>query len=314
MPSFGSEWFWQYWEGNKLKDYVTFVEKTEKPNFAYADYAHRFDATLYDPAYWADTFAKAGAQYVVLTSKHHEGFCNWDSRSIGTTWNWNSMDVGPRRDLVGELAKAVRDPSIKSPQTDKPLKFGVYHSLFEWFNPMFLADQSTNYTKRNFVDTKTMPELYQLVEKYKPEVIWSDGSPGDSDYWRAKDFLAWLATNSSVKDTVVWNDRWGTDTKCKHGAFLTCGDRYHPDKTMTRYWEKCLSVDRSSSGYNRNASLDDYLTVPDLIHELISTVALNGNFLLNIGPASDGRLPTIFLDRLRGMGEWLQVPPNCRKE
>jgi alpha-L-fucosidase len=113
------------------------------------------DATLFDPTFWADIFASAGAQYVVLTSKHHEGtfprfhsfdiyspirqcltllyflgYCMWDSRNISSTWNWNVLDVGPRRDLLGELAASVR--KAVSVQTEKPLKFGAYHSLFEW--------------------------------------------------------------------------------------------------------------------------------------------------------------------------------------
>jgi alpha-L-fucosidase len=177
---------------------------------AYADYAERFDATFYDPNYWAGVFAQSGAQYVVLTTKHHEGFCNWDSRSLGTTWNWNSMEVGPRRDLVDELAKAIRNPSVISPQTNQPVKFGVYQSLYEWFNPMYISDMKSNWTSRVFVDSKIMPELYQLVDKYQPDIVWSDGYwTATSDYWRSTEFLAWLATNSSVKDTVVWNDRWG---------------------------------------------------------------------------------------------------------
>jgi alpha-L-fucosidase len=91
---------------------------------------HCPDATLFDPNLWANIFSLAGAQYVVLTSKHHEGYCMWDSRSIPSTWNWNAMDVGPRRDLLGELAEAVR--KSVSIHTKKQLKFGAYHSLYEW--------------------------------------------------------------------------------------------------------------------------------------------------------------------------------------
>jgi alpha-L-fucosidase len=278
------------------------------PTTAYADFAHRFDATLYEPKYWADIFANSGAQYVVLTSKHHEGFCNWDSRDIGTTWNWNSMDVGPRRDLVGELAAAIRDPSVVSPQTNQSIKFGVYHSLFEWFNPMMTYDKSTNLTNRTFVDSKTMPELYQLVEKYQPEVIWSDGSWGaQSDYWRAKEFLAWVATNSSVRDTVVWNDRWGDDAHCKHGSYLTCQDRYLPNHTVEHKWENCMTLDKTSWGWNRRAKYANYMTTKELVNEVVATVARNGNILINVGPAADGTISPIFVDRLLGLGQWLQV-------
>jgi alpha-L-fucosidase len=96
-----------------------------------------------------------------------------------------------------------------SPQTKNPLKFGAYHSLFEWFNPMFLQDQAnkTNFKSQVFVHTKTMTELYHLVETYKPDILWSDGHwMVDSEYWKSKECLAWLATNLSVTDTIVWND------------------------------------------------------------------------------------------------------------
>lgn len=308
VPSFGSEWFWYNWQGSNYTDYIEFVDATERPNFAYADYAHRFDATLYDPDYWAEVFAQSGAQYVVLTSKHHEGYCNWDSRTIGTTWNWNSMDVGPRRDLVGELAAAIRRPSIKSPQTKKALKFGIYHSLFEFFNPLLANDKQANLTTQYFVDMKTMPELYQLVEKYAPEVIWSDGEWGaDSAYWKSTQFLAWLATNSSVKDTVVWNDRWGKETHCKYGSFRNCQDKYLPNKTMDYKWENAMTLDGSSWGWNRRSRLSNFLSTKELIDTLVQTIARNGNILINVGPAADGTISPIFVDRLYGLGDWLNV-------
>lgn len=306
VPSFGSEWFQLYWQGSHNNDYRNFVQTTERPNFAYSEYAARFTAELYEPAEWAEAFAQAGAQYVVLTSKHHEGYCMWDSRDIPTTWQWNVMDVGPRRDLLGDLAAAIRNTT--SPLTQQEIQFGVYHSLYEWFNPLYVQDKANNFTTTTFVDTKTMPELYDLVNKYEPSLIWSDGEwDAHSDYWNAREFLNWYSTKSVVAGRAVWNDRWGTDTLCQHGSFLTCEDRYHPDKTMPRYWEKCLSLDRTSWGYNRKAALDDYMTTQDIIHELIATVAQGGNLLLNIGPASDGRLPAIFLDRLHKIGEWLKV-------
>jgi len=200
-----------------------FVNATERPGFTYQEYASRFTAELYRPEYWADSFAKSGAQYVVMTSKHHEGFCNWNSRDVPTTWNWNAMDIGPKRDILGDLAAEVKKQV--SPYTNKRMKFGIYHSLYEWYNPLYRFDKANNFATQHFVDAKTMPELYDLVEKYAPEIIWSDGEwEASADYWKARDFLNWYATNSSVAATGVWNDRWGQQTLCKHGGFLTCAE------------------------------------------------------------------------------------------
>lgn len=218
------------------------------------------------------------------------------------TWNWNVMDTGPHRDILGDLAKEVKEQV--SPFTQNHLKFGVYHSLYEWYNPLYKADKASNFTAQNFVDTKTIPELYDLVQKYEPEIIWSDGEwEASSDYWKARDFLHWYATNSTVASTAVWNDRWGTDTLCKHGGFLTCTDRYNPGSLQTRKWENAFTIDTNSWGLNRNASYADYMTVKELVHTLIEVVAFNGNVLLNVGPGHDGTINPIFIDRLLGIGK-----------
>jgi alpha-L-fucosidase len=204
-------------------DYGSFVNATERPGFTYPEYASRFTAELYRPEHWADSFAKSGAQYVVLTSKHHEGFCNWNSQDVPTTWNWNVMDLGPKRDILGDLAVQVRKQV--SPQTSQTMKFGIYHSLYEWFNPLYQLDRANNFTTQHFVDSKTLPELYDLVEKYAPEILWSDGDwEAPSQYWKALEFLHWYATNSSVASSGVWNDRWGHEILCQHGSFLTCAE------------------------------------------------------------------------------------------
>ena len=255
VPSFGDEWFWQYWKGDKWPQYVEFMEKNYRPNFTYADFAAQFTAEFFDPAQWADLFQAAGAKYVVLTTKHHEGFTLWPSKYA---WNWNAVDVGPNRDLVGDLAAAVRN------RTD--IRFGVYHSLFEFFNPIWLSDKESNFTQVTFPAAKSIPELYELVYNYEPDIIWSDGSSQapSSDYWGSKDFLAWLYNDSPIRDRVVTNDRWGTDAGCAHGDFFTCHDRYNPGVLQAHKWENCMTVDRYSWGYRREATLSDMLTMDDL--------------------------------------------------
>ncbi|VDD80053.1 unnamed protein product [Mesocestoides corti] len=297
VPSYVSEWFWWYWKGTSPNPQIWVYMQTYYPaGFAYSDFARDFRVEFFNPEKWAEIFNSSGANYVVLTAKHHEGYCNWPSP---VSWNWNSMDVGPRRDLVGDLAKAIRSRT--------KLRFGVYHSLFEWFNPLYLADKESGYVNQTFVDQKTLPELMDLVNRYHPSIIWSDGAPSTSDYWRSKEFLAWLYNESPVKDEVVVNDRWGSDANCKHGDFFNCADRFFPDKLMSHKWESCITLDRYSWGYRRESRLADYLTNEELIETLISVVSFGGNLLVNVGPTSWGTIPPIYEERLMVMGRWLKI-------
>lgn len=160
-------------------------------------------------------------RYIVLTSKHHEGFTLFPSKR---SFSWNAVEVGPKRDIVGALAKAVRAEGMK---------FGVYHSLYEWFNPIYEMDKSTNFTSRNYVDTKLWPDVKQIVNDYKPSVFWSDGDWEAYDtYWKSTELLAWLYNESPVKDEIVVNDRWGIDIPGKHGDFYNHQDRYNPGKVV----------------------------------------------------------------------------------
>lgn len=105
----------------------------------------------------------------------------------------------------------------------------MYHSLFEWFNPRYVADKKSNFENNTFAINKAIPELVEIVNNYHPEIVWSDGEAEAPDtYWKSTEFLAWLYNESPVKDTVVVNDRWGIGTSCKHGDFFNCADRYLP--------------------------------------------------------------------------------------
>lgn len=134
---FGSgyaEWYWQRLMNKKLKIHAEFTafHKKNYGDKSYQDFVQDFKAEMFQPDDWANIFEKAGAKYVVLTSKHHEGFTMWQSPQA---WNWNAVDVGPHRDLAGDLMKSVRA---------KNLKMGYYYSLYEWFNPIYNLSMSPN--------------------------------------------------------------------------------------------------------------------------------------------------------------------------
>ncbi|XP_071493309.1 alpha-L-fucosidase-like [Diadema antillarum] len=297
VPSFSSEWFWYNWKVGKNKDIIQFMEDNYRPGFTYPDFAPSFHAEFFDPNEWASVLKASGAKYVVLTSKHHEGFTNWPSNY---SWNWNSMDVGPQRDLVGDLAAAVR--------SNKGMHFGLYHSLFEWFNPLYIKDKSNKFASQEYCEKVLWPELMEIINEYQPDVLWSDGDWEAPDtYWNSTEFLAWLYNSSPVKDKVVTNDRWGAGISCHHGGFYTCGDRFSPGTLQKHKWENAMTIDSKSWGFRREAVLADYLDMDELVKLLVTTVSCNGNLLMNIGPTADGRIVPIFEERLRSIGAWLKV-------
>jgi len=286
-----SEWYWKHME-NKESPTWQFHVKTYGKDFAYQDFAPMFKAELFDPAEWADVFARSGARYIVLTSKHHDGFCLWPSPD---SWNWNAVDVGPHRDLLGDLTTAVRE---------RGLRMGYYYSLYEWFNPIYRSDPA------RYVNEHMLPQMKDLVERYRPDILWGDGEwDRPSTEWRTPELLAWLFNESSAPDDIAINDRWGKDTRSKHGGFYTTEyGRYHKmDAAKGRFsWEECRGMGMSF-GYNRNESADDYRSATELIHLLIDTVSRGGNLLLDIGPTEDGRIPVVMQERLLAMGKWLGV-------
>ncbi|XP_053625758.1 tissue alpha-L-fucosidase-like [Plodia interpunctella] len=295
VPSFHSEWFWHYWkDGN---DYIRgFMQNNYPPGFTYQEFARSFKAEFFSPDHFAELFYESGAKYVILTSKHHEGYALFPSTR---SYSWNSVDVGPHQDLVGELAYSVRA---------KGLKFGVYHSLYEWFNPIYLKDKRAGFLTRDYVENKIWPDVIQLINNYKPSVFWSDGDGEATDsYWNSTGLLAYLYNDSPVKDEIVVNDRWGRGTACKHGDFYNCDDRYNPLKLMTHKWENAFSMDKKSWGYRRDMKLEDVMTIQQLIKEVVSTVSCGGNALVNVGPTKEGTIAPIFQERLLALGDWLKV-------
>jgi alpha-L-fucosidase len=252
-----------------------------------------FRAELFDARQWADIFARSGARYIVPTSKHHEGFCLWPSAEASRDWGrpWNSVEVGPRRDLLGELSEAVRA---------RGLKFGLYYSLYEWFNPLWLAD------KPKFVDQHLFPQFKDVVTRYRPSIIFGDGEwEMTSKEWRSEELLAWLFNESPSRSEVVVDDRWGSDTRHKHGGYYTT--EYAAGMEGAAHpWEESEGLG-FSYGLNRAEGIDDYKSARNLVLLLVDTVSRGGNLLLDIGPAADGTIPVIMQQRLIEVGDWLRV-------
>ncbi len=298
-----AEWYWPRINGmtdpnpqqadvNKM--FLAHHNKMYAPDFKYQDFAPMFKAENFKPTEWAALFKAAGAKYVVLTSKHHEGFTLWPSEQ---SWNWNSVDIGPHKDICKELTDAVKKQG---------LHMGMYYSLYEWFNPTYKINPE------KYVADRMIPQLKDLVTTYKPDLIYTDGEwDYPSTMWQSEKFLSWLYNESEVKNSVVVNDRWGKDTRGVHGGFYTSeygianGDTI-ASELAAHPWEEIRGIG-TSFGYNRVENLNNYLSSGELVRLLVNVVANGGNLCLNIGPKADGNIPVIMQQRLLDIGAWLKV-------
>ena len=241
---------------------------------------------------------------MVLTSKHHDGFALWPSPESPY---YNAVAMGPGRDLAREYCDAMAAEGLKR---------GFYFSMLEYANPLYPAkrDGAAGEGALSIGEWNrrvNMPQLRELAEKYRADIIWPDG---EWDYTSAEHgseaFLAWLYNESPVKDTVVANDRWGKDCRGKHGGHYTTeyllegGDA--SGDSAVHPWEECRGIG-SSFGYNRYETPDHYMSREKCVETLVNCVSRGGNLLLNVGPTADGRIPAIMQDRLLAMGRWLEV-------
>lgn len=300
VPAWGkvgeyAEWYWYRQQSKNPKEAVwgEFHAKNYGKDFPYQDFAPQFTAELFNADQWASLFARAGVKYVVPTSKHHEGFALWPSAEASRTWGrpWNAAEIGPRRDLMQELADATRKQG---------LKFGFYYSLYEWFNPLWLKDRA------RYVDEHMTPQFKDVVTRYQPAIIFSDGEwDMTSAEWKSEALLAWLFNESPSRDEVVINDRWGKETRHKHGGYYTT-EYTAGMQDGAHAWEESRGM-AFSYGLNRAERADDYKTSRELILVLIDLVSRGGNLLLDIGPAADGTIPPLMEERLLDIGAWLKV-------
>ena len=289
-----AEWYWNNMANQKPDNpWWQYHQRVWGEDFDYRNFAALFRCENFDPDQWADLFVRSGAKYIVPTSKHHEGFCLWPSAEASKTWGrpWNAVETGPKRDLMKDLSEAVRK---------RGLKFGFYYSLYEWFNPLWKSD------RKRYVDEHMIPQFKDVVTRYAPAIIFSDGEWDlPSKDWKSEELLAWLYNESPCKDEVIVNDRWGKETRHHHGGYYTTEyaagmkDASHP-------WEENRGMG-FSYGWNRAENVDDYKSARELVLVLCDLVSRGGNFLLDIGPTGDGRIPVIMQQRLIEIGDWLKV-------
>jgi alpha-L-fucosidase len=268
---------------------INFQERTFGKNWKYEDYAPLMKAELFDPNQWADLFKRAGARYVVLVAKHHDGFCLWPSKYAK---GWNTVDVGPKRDIVGELTTAVKNDG---------LKMGLYYSLPEWNNPLYKWGTDKPEKVTRYVDEHMIPQFKELISTYKPSLIFSDGEwDHPASTWHSAELISWYY-NNVAPDGIV-NDRWGGGSD---GGFRT--PEYSSGLTNSdRPWAEVRGLGRSF-GLNRNEPIENYMTPQDLVHFFVKAVANGGGIILNVGPYADGQIPLLQQERLLQLGEWLKV-------
>jgi len=297
VPGYSKKGEYAEWYQHGLNSGDTARIQYHKKKFGdltYYQLADQFKAELYNPDEWARVIERSGAKYVVLTSKHHDGFANWPSRETAKAWGntpWNAGVTGPHRDLLGDLFTALRKTSVHP---------GMYYSLYEWYNPIWLKDRP------RYVAEYMLPQMKDLINTYQPDVFWTDGDWEDSDtLFQSREFLAWLYNESPVKNNVVTYDRWGKNLRFHHGGVYT--PEYQPELDFKDHpWEESRGMG-FSYGYNREEDAWDYNSAQSLVLQLIDKVSRGGNFLLDIGPDEHGKIPPIMQERLLQIGDWMKI-------
>ena len=276
----------------------------------YEKFPKMFNPTLFDADAWVTMAKDAGMKYIVLTSKHHEGFGLWDSKVS----DYDVMDVSPfKRDIIKELSEACKKQGIV---------FCFYYSIVDWHHPQAQGNLYPNYNISQHDDPSVVnPEFPEYYENYmKPQVgellknygdigvVWFDGD-WISDYTTemGKDLYKYIRDiqPNTIVNNRVDKGRTGMDGMDNNpgefaGDFGT-PEQEIPDTGIDSDWEACMTMN-GTWGYK--PSDNKWKSSKDLIQKLVDIVSKGGNFLLNIGPDGFGRFPSESIRRLKAMGEW----------
>ncbi|MCX8052188.1 MAG: alpha-L-fucosidase [Armatimonadetes bacterium] len=257
----------------------------------YARLARRFNPKKFDADAWASLAKEAGAKYMVFTTRHHDGFCLFDSKVSDFT----SVKSAAKRDFVAEYVQALRKAG---------LKIGFYYSLLDWRFPGYF-DQKAHPESAKALVEQAHAQVKELMTNYgKIDILWYDGGwvPGIqgeevADFWRSRELNAMVR---ELQPHILINNRSGVpedlDTPEQHVTASAPG----------RGWETCMTIgDQWGWGYIHNNP--NFKTVCQLIQYLVTAAAGEGNYLLNVGPKPDGTIRKEEVERLKAIGRWLSV-------
>jgi len=313
-----TEWFVQerfgmfiHWGLYAMPARHEWVKKRELiPEDKYNIYFKHFDPDMFDPQQWAKIAAEAGMKYVVITTKHHEGFCLWDSQLT----DYKATNTPAGKDLLREIIDAFRLEGIR---------IGLYHSLIDWNHPDFRIDdlhplkglQSNDRRVQEKYTDYLHGQVRELLTMYgKIDILWFDYSyPAgrryfDDDYdgkgkndWRSE---ALLELVRELAPEIILNDRLDLDG----GWDVKTPEQITPENGVIIdgkpvVWEACQTLS-GSWGYHRDES--SWRDADDLLRSLITCVSGDGNLLLNVGPTSRGYIDERAIDRLKGMSKWMK--------
>jgi len=322
VPAFGNEWYPRnmYREGSdQYKHHIATYGPQDK--FGYKDFIPMFKAEHFDPAAWARLFKEAGAKYVVPVAEHHDGFAMYDS---GLS-DWTAAKMGPHRDVIGELAKAVRAEGLhfgaSSHRVEHNFFLGVgraipsdindpqfaafYGPAHTWLEAKYGTPLSNDFTYVSPAWTADwLARATEIVEKYHPDVMYFDWWIGQPSVRADLTRFAAFYYNSTLKfsghaGVINYKDFAMQD----HSGVLDI-ERGQLGAIRPLYWQTDTSVSNKSWGYIQN---DTFKSPQFIVHQLIDIVSKNGNLLLNIGPRSDGTIPEEVQSVLRNVGAWLNV-------
>ncbi|MGB9465803.1 MAG: alpha-L-fucosidase [Candidatus Acidiferrum sp.] len=322
VPAFGNEWYPRnmYREGSEeYKHHVATYGSPDK--FGYKDFVPMFKADQFNPAAWARLFKEAGAKYVVPVAEHHDGFAMYDS---GLS-DWTAAKMGPRRDVIGELAKAVRSEGLhfgaSSHRVEHNFFLGVgrqiasdindpryaafYGPAHTWLESKQGTPLSNDFTYVSPAWTADwLARSAEIVEKYHPDIMYFDWWIGQASVRADLSRFAAFYYNTSLN----YGDHVGVINYKdfaiqEHSAVLDL-ERGQLGDIRPLYWQTDTSVSNKSWGYVNN---DTFKSPQFIVHQLVDIVSKNGNLLLNIGPRSDGTIPEEVQAVLRGVGLWLKT-------